>query len=303
VNVDKPCDPVTLEVLQANVQLLAENERLEVERQRLIDLDQMKTEFLARVSHDLRTPLNSIIGFSDLMSSDVGGRLNKKHAEFVAAINRNGHVLLALINELLDLSSIESGHLQLRKEWVVLQTIADDLRAATEPVLSSSQIEAKWPDAARLAGKTAWLDRRRILQVLTNLVDNARKFSRPGDRVEITMDSTPERAAFSVGDTGPGIAPEERERIFRPYYQRPSGSMQAGSGVGLGLAIVKGIVDRHGGRIDLESDIGKGCRFTVIIPNQDCPPGAGPAPGPGSASSPFHAPSPARLGPTTGSEA
>jgi signal transduction histidine kinase len=263
-SVTKSCDPVTLDVLQANVRLLAENERLEHERRHLLELDQVKSEFLARVSHDLRTPLNSIIGFSDLMVAEVGGRMNKKHAEFVAAINRNGHVLLALINEILDLSSIESGHLQLRKEAVPLQVLVDDLRAATEPVLAAAQLEVRWPDPAAVAGKTALVDRRRMLQVLVNLVDNARKFSRPGGSVTVEMDCTGSEAWFAVADTGPGVAPEERERIFKPFYQRISGGLQ--SGVGLGLAIVKGIVDCHGGRIDLDSDIGKGCRFRVVIP-------------------------------------
>jgi signal transduction histidine kinase len=264
VRVSQPCDPVTLDVLQANVALLAENERLELERRRLLELDSMKSDFLARVSHDLRTPLNSIIGFSDLMIAEVGGRMNKKHGEFISAINRNGHALLALINEILDLSSIESGHLQLRREAVPLLSVVEDLRAATEPVLAAAQLDVLWPTAVQLERKTAFIDRRRILQLLTNLVDNARKFSRAGGRVTIEMDAGPAEAWFAVADTGPGIAPEDREQIFRPYYQRSAGYSQ--SGVGLGLAIVKGIVDCHGGRIELDSDIGKGCRFRVVIP-------------------------------------
>ncbi len=266
-SVSKPCDPVTLDVLQANVQLLAENERLEHERKRLIELDQMRTEFLARISHDLRTPLNSIIGFSDLMVAEVGGRMNKKHAEFVDAINRNGHTLLALINEILDLSSIESGHLQLRREQVTLQAVADDLRVATEPVLAAAQVSVNWPDAKSIAGKSAWVDRRRILQALTNLVDNARKFTRSGGTVSVDMDTGADETRFTVSDTGPGIPPEDRERIFRPYYQRSSAMSGGGAGVGLGLAIVKGIADRHGGRIELDSDIGKGARFSVVVPS------------------------------------
>jgi signal transduction histidine kinase len=270
--VNQVCDPVTLDVLQANIRLLAENERLAGERRRLLELDRMKTEFLARVSHDLRTPLNSIIGFSDLMAAEVGGRLNKKHNEFVAAINRNGHALLAMINDLLDLSSLESGQVQLRQEQVPLCALADDLRAATEPVLASAQVEVEWPDGAQLAGKTARLDRRRMLQALTNLLDNARKFTRPGGRVIVAMDRAADGAWFSVADTGPGIAPEDHQRIFQPFFQRSSGFVQGGgAGVGLGLAIVKGIVDRHGGTIELDSAIGKGCRFRIVIPQTETP--------------------------------
>ena len=103
-------DPETaaLEILQANVRLLADREKLERERLRLIELDRLKTEFLARISHDLRTPLNSIIGFSELILGNTGGKMNRKHAEFIAAINRNGHALLAMINDLLDLSTLDS---------------------------------------------------------------------------------------------------------------------------------------------------------------------------------------------------
>ena len=263
---NKACDPVTLDVLQANVQLLAANERLEHERRHLLALDQLKTEFLARISHDLRTPLNSIIGFSDLMTAEVGGRMNKKHAEFVSAINRNGHALLALINELLDLSSIESGQIKLRCEEVPLQALLDDLRAATEPLLVAAQVEPVWPLHGTLAGKSAFIDRRRMAQVLTNLVDNARKFTPPGGRVSIEMDSDARQTVLVVTDSGPGVPPDERERIFRPYYQRHGGFAQAGTGVGLGLAIVRGIVDRHGGHVELDSDIGKGCRFCITLP-------------------------------------
>ncbi len=267
-------DSVTFDVLQANVELLAENERLELERRRLLELDQLKTEFLARVSHDLRTPLNSIIGFSDLISGEVGGRMNKKHAEFIAAINRNGHALLAMINELLDLSSLESGHVHLRQEPVSLQTLLDDLKAATAPVLESAGIAVQWPEANALTGKTAMVDRRRIVQVLVNLVDNARKFTPRGGTVSVAMDSDAQEIRLMVADTGPGIPASECDRIFAPYYQRPtnSGLGSVSHGVGLGLAIVKSIVEHHGGRITLDSGIGKGCRFRITLPNHPAGP-------------------------------
>lgn len=268
-SVNRVCDPVTLEVLQANVQLLAANERLEHERQRLLDLDRMKTEFLARISHDLRTPLNSIIGFSDLIIAEIGGRANKKHSEFIAAIHRNGHALLALINELLDLSSLESGQVQLRRERVSLVTVLEDLVAATGPVLSAAKIEVRWPDPAALAGQTALIDRRRVVQALVNLIDNARKYTPAGGMVRVDMTSDADEASLLVADTGPGIPPGERERIFLPYYQRNQAfTPNAGGGVGLGLAIVKSIVDGHGGRLELDSDIGKGCRFHLHLPQR-----------------------------------
>jgi signal transduction histidine kinase len=262
-------DALTLDMLQANVELLAENERLDLERKRLVELDQMKTEFLARLSHDLRTPLNSIIGFSDLISGDVGGKLNKKHAEFVAAINRNGHTLLSMINELLDLSSLETGHVHLRLETLPMQTLLDDVKAATEPVLVQAGITVKWPEENRLVGCNAVVDRRRMMQVLVNLVDNARKFTPRGGTITVGMSCTSDHAHFVIRDSGPGIPPSEQDRIFKPYYQRPSTvAASANSGVGLGLAIVRSIVQHHGGHIRLDSDIGKGCCFTVSIPHR-----------------------------------
>ncbi len=175
-------DPETaaIEVLQANVRLLADREALEAERRRLLELDRLKTEFLARISHDLRTPLNSIIGFSDLIINGVGGKMNRKHAEFIAAINRNGHALLAMINDLLDLSTIDSRQMVLKRAASVpLEELLSDLRAATEPVLGLASLHVEWPQQADLKGKSAWVDRRRLLRVLVNLVDNARKVTPP----------------------------------------------------------------------------------------------------------------------------
>jgi signal transduction histidine kinase len=263
-------DSVALDVLQANVELLAEKERLELERIRLLELDRLKTEFLGRVSHDLRTPLNSIIGFSDLIMAGVGGKMNRKHAEFISAINRNGHALLGLINDLLDLSTIDARKMTLKRALVPLQTILDDLRAATEPVIASANLTVSWPGAAGLIGKNAFVDRRRIAQVLVNLVDNARKFTPPGGEVSVAMDADEDTAVFTVRDSGPGIPPEERERIFHPYYQRSQSTLGSRvDGVGLGLVIVKAIVDLHQGRIVLDGDAGKGCMFQVVLPQKE----------------------------------
>ncbi len=259
-------DPIALEVLQGNVQLLAEKERLELERLRLIELDRLKSEFLARVSHDLRTPLSSIIGFSDLMLTGEGGKLNKKHLDCVQAISRNGHQLLALINELLDLSSLESGQLKIRLAEVPLADLLADLRAATEPVLRAAQLQVGWQSVAALDGKHALVDRRRILQVLVNLVDNARKFTPAGGHVAVTLDADVREFRATVADSGPGIPEIERDRLFRSFTHTGPGPIR-GEGVGLGLAIVKAIVDQHGGSITVGGGItGTGCTFRVRIP-------------------------------------
>ncbi len=266
---------MTLDVLQANVHLLAEKERLESERQHLLELDRTRTEFLARISHDLRTPLSSIIGFSDLILTGEAGKLNKRHLDFIQAINRNGHQLLALINDLLDLTTLEARRITVRREPVQLSEMLADLRAATEPVLQQAGLRATWTETAAVRGMVANVDRRRMLQVLTNLVDNARKFTPTGGRVEVSLWADGDEARFAVADTGPGIPEEARSAIFRPYSQRGSAPIR-GEGVGLGLAIVKAIIDLHSGSIVLGDgpEIGTGCTFRIRIPQQDQAPAA-----------------------------
>lgn len=250
---------VTIDVLQANVALLAEKERLEDERRRLLDLDRMRTEFLARVSHDLRTPLSSIIGFSELLLAEAG-HVDARQVECLEAINRNGHALLAMITDLLDLSTLESGLLHLRCAAVPLTELVTDLRAATAPVLAAAGLEVTWPDPE--PGAQAWCDRRRLLQALVNLVDNARKFTPRGGTLRLAAELVPAGVRFEVADSGPGIPESERERLFRPY----AGGSGRTAGHGLGLAIVRAVVDRHAGRLEVLSAPGRGCTIAIVLP-------------------------------------
>jgi signal transduction histidine kinase len=257
----KDLRPITLDVLEGNIALLAEKERLERDKQRLQELDRLKNEFLARVSHDLRTPLNSIIGFSELLTQEVAGKLNKKQADFIAAINRNGYTLLSLINDLLDLASIESGQLNVRREPVPLQGIVDDVRAATEPQLAKHKVT--WPAPEAIAGKTVNVDRRRVTQAVMNLVDNSRKFTEPGGTIDISAGVDRDRCWFTVADNGLGIPEEDQGQLFKSFFQR-QGPKQKNGGVGLGLAIVRGIAELHQGKAELVSSApGRGTRFSV----------------------------------------
>lgn len=255
-----------MEVLQGSLDLLAEKERLETERQRLIDVDRMKSAFLARVSHDLRTPLSSIIGFSDLLHSGAEGRLNKRQLELVEAIARNGRTLLTQINDLLDLSTIESGQFTLRREAVEVDAVVADVVAAVSPLMTEARLIVSWPDPVDIAGRSVRIDRRRVVQALINLMDNARKFTPAGGRVALRIPPASRTGApvrFIVEDSGLGIPPEDHEKVFKPFFQR---SGTSNDGVGLGLAIVKGIAELHGGRIDLWSETGRGARFTMTLP-------------------------------------
>ena len=261
----------TLDVLQANVSLLAEKERLEQQIARLVAVDQLRTEFIARLSHDLRTPLSSILGFSELVLADsrsLARDRERQVKECVEAIHRNGQQMLAMISELLDLTTIESGTLRLHVEDIPLTTLAEDLRAATAPVLDRAVITVSWPDPGRMAGRSLRGDRRRVVQALTNLVDNARKFTPPGGQVRIDLGTEGSEVVMTVSDSGPGIPPEARETLFKPYAKhspRPQGH-------GLGLAIVKAIVDRHHGRLIVGESAGRqglgGCQITIRLPGQ-----------------------------------
>jgi signal transduction histidine kinase len=226
--------------------------------------DGERSQFLAKLTHDLRTPLSSIIGFSDLLTAGIDGRLNKRQLELVQAIARNGHHLLGMINDLLDLSTMEAGQITLRREDVALQTLLDDVRAATQPLLDNAQVQMTWPMVAD--GDVGWFDRRRIAQVLINLIENARKHSPPGGKVAVAMAIQGGVVHIEVADNGPGIPEDEHTRVFRPFYRRGVPSGGADHGVGLGLAIVKGIIDQHGGTVNLTSGIGRGCRVAIALP-------------------------------------
>ncbi len=266
-NPPTPPDAVTLDVLQANVALLAEKERLEQERSRLIELNRVRTEFLARVSHDLRTPLNSIIGFSDLLLAGDGGRLPRKSLDYLNAIHRNGHALVGLINDLLDLSSMELGRITIRRQPFDLGEFLADVRAATDPIISRSSVQITWPDVRRLSGQSVIADRRRLLQVMTNLLDNARKFTTAGGRVSVVIEPRPHELHLVVSDNGPGVPEQLRQAIFQPLSSTTTPRHES---TGLGLAIVKAIVDQHQGTITVErGPDGRGCSVLIHIPTQE----------------------------------
>ncbi len=261
----------TLDILQANIQLQAEKQQLEGERQQLLEAENERTEFIARVSHDLRTPLSSIIGFSDLILTGEGAKLSRRHLDYIEAIHRNGHQLLALINDMLDLSTLEARRMTIRRQEVSLTELLADLRAATEPLLLQAGLLVAWPAPAAVAKLSANIDRRRVLQVLVNLVDNARKFTPRGGQVTVGLLADAHDLCCTISDSGPGIPDSERSNVFKPYAQR--GDVPSHDGVGLGLAIVKAIIDLHGGTIVVSDGpahvapvAGRGCTFTVRIP-------------------------------------
>jgi signal transduction histidine kinase len=223
----------------------------------------VKSAFLASMSHELRTPLNAVLNFSQFVSSGMLGPVNDEQIAMLEKITFSGKHLLSLINDVLDISKIEAGSLRLFVEEDVdlvpeAEAAADTGRALLEEKPVKLQLEVA-PDLPHILA-----DKRRVRQILLNLVANACKFTESGS-VTISLRSEDQEVHFSVKDTGPGIAPEDRETIFEAFRQTKIGMTQ-GSGTGLGLTISKRLAEAHGGRLWLESEVGVGSTFHVVLP-------------------------------------
>jgi signal transduction histidine kinase len=223
-----------------------------------------KSEFLANMSHELRTPLNSVIGFSEVLRDQMFGELNAKQAQYVEVILSSGRHLLSLINDVLDLSKIEAGRLELETAHFDLATALQDTitlvsdRAARHGISLSLSVDGD------IGAITA--DERKVKQVLLNLLSNGIKFTPEGGRVEVTAARSDGQVEIAVSDTGIGIAPEDQEVIFEEFRQVGSDYARKREGTGLGLTLAKRFVGLHGGRIWVASEVGKGSTFTFTIP-------------------------------------
>lgn len=224
-----------------------------------------KSQFLANMSHELRTPLNAVMGFSEMLADGLYGQLPEKAVTTLARIQANGKHLLGLINDVLDLSKIEAGQLQLAIESYSPAQIVKSAGAAAEPLARAKNLALNMVIAEDMP--LGMGDERRLTQVLLNLVGNAVKFTDQGS-VEITARAINGSFEFTVRDTGPGIAPEYQSRIFEEFQQVDDSSTRKKGGTGLGLAISKRIVEMHGGTIGVESTVGVGSEFKVTIPVQ-----------------------------------
>jgi len=225
-----------------------------------LNFERERSDFLAALSHELRTPLNVILGFADVLLSEVDGPLSPEARENLLVVRQSGAHLRSLINDILDLSALETGRLNLQLKKTNLWNIAAD-------VVRESRLAAEGKDLSiELSGAAveAVADQLRVRQVLGNLVSNAIKFTSRGG-VHVTVGQIDDHAALTVADSGPGIAKEEQAAVFEEYRQ--SGDWQSrGAGSGLGLAITRRLVRMHGGRIELDSRLGEGSRFTVLLP-------------------------------------
>jgi PAS domain S-box-containing protein len=238
-----------------------ESRNREVER-----ANQLKSEFLASMSHELRTPLHTIIGFAELLAEELEGPLNQKQQRFMNHIHTDSIHLLALINDILDISKIESGRLGLRRETFDIAGALEEILASVRPQAAAKSIAI---ETSISLPATIFADRLRVKQVLFNLLSNALKFTPAGGRVRIEAAQRDGLIEISVSDTGIGIAKEQHDAVFDKFYQVGSTTKGVREGTGLGLAITKALVEEHGGSIGLESEPGKGSRFTFTIPLEE----------------------------------
>ena len=233
--------------------------------EKLREVDRLKTDFLARMSHELRTPLNSIIGFADVLLMGIDGDLTERMIEDLQLIRSGGYHLRDIIGDILDMSKIEAGRLELIYEEFDVRRVASELMATATPLAEQKGLSLRLDIAENLEPLVA--DRTRIRQVLWNIIGNAIKFT---DHGSITVAVKPENGdvRFSVIDTGIGIRPENLTRIFDHFSQIDPGRRESISGTGLGLSISKSLVELHGGRIWVESEAGRGSTFQFTIPTQ-----------------------------------
>jgi signal transduction histidine kinase len=223
-----------------------------------------KSQFLANMSHELRTPLNAIIGFSEVLHERMFGELNAKQAEYVQDIYTSGRHLLALINDILDLAKIDSGHVELERSRFDLRLAIDNAVTLVRERAQRHGIALE-VDAADGLGEIH-ADERKVKQILLNLLSNALKFTPDGGRVAVAAKRADGAAEISVADTGIGIAAADQELIFEEFRQAQTKPGQAREGTGLGLALTRKFVEMHGGRISVESEPGKGATFTFTLP-------------------------------------
>jgi PAS domain S-box-containing protein len=233
--------------------------------QRLKELDQMKSAFVSNVSHELRTPLTAIKASADNMLDRLLGDLNEKQVGYLTRIKSNTDRLARLINDLLDLSTIEAGKINLRLMNLPLVALVREATESLRPVATEKLIHLRVVSADPRA--IAWADRDKVIQVLMNLIGNALKFTPLRGKVTVAVTrNDPAWMQISVADSGPGIPVEEVNNVFGRFYQIDQAGKQKTQGTGLGLAISKALVEMHGGKIWVESELGKGSAFCFTLP-------------------------------------
>ena len=241
------------------------NEEIKTANEKLKELDRLKSSFVSNVSHELRTPLTAIESLADNLLDGVTGPLTTKQSSYMIGIKESTERLERLINDLLDLSVIEAGKSGLKPTSFSMTSLLHEVTDTLKPMAEEKQISLQ---IASTNGRSrVWADRDKVTQVLTNLIGNAVKFT--PNLGKVTMTVGPAENAWlciSIADTGPGIPPEEASKIFDEFYQMSRPGREKSKGVGLGLAISKKLVEMHGGKITVDSIVGRGSNFSFTLP-------------------------------------
>jgi len=256
---------LNLSLEQRTRDLAVINSELEVRNLEVEKANRLKSNFLATMSHELRTPLNAIVGFADLLARQTAGPLNQKQDRFVRHIKESSRHLLALINDILDLSKIEAGRLDLKFESFSLSSAADEVLSTLRPLAAAKELDLTTHLSHDL---TLHADRVRVKQILYNLLSNAIKFTPAKGSVRLVAESNEAVVHILVIDTGVGIPPEEHEAIFETFHRHLTPTQEVCEGTGLGLSITRLLVEQHGGTLWVESEPGKGSEFHLTLPKR-----------------------------------
>jgi len=255
--------PVSYALVSSRFDLRKTRDELAAARDVAVNADKTKTLFFSNMTHELRTPLSAIIGFSEMLGSDM---FASKRVEYARLIHSSGTHLLSLVNDLLDLSRIEDGKLDLKDETLDIEDIIDECVETVATRARSRDVRLTKAVAAALPPVRA--DQRAVKQILLNLLTNAIKFSHAGSVVEIFARADANGLAFGVRDEGIGIAEQDQARVFERFGQVRQDILGVEKGTGLGLPIVKGLVEAQGGSIGLASRLGIGTCITVTLPGE-----------------------------------
>ena len=258
---------------QQNQELERQREQIQRKNLQLAEVSRLKSEFLATMSHELRTPLNAIIGFSQILIRQGRGKsdtpsvpVSQRHHDMVQRILSNGQHLLALINDILDLSKIEAGRLDLRLEKVNLNELISTTVASLQSLATQKQLEVKID--VSLDNPIVTNDFNRLRQVIINLLSNAIKFTEQGYVCISAQESGADQLTITVEDTGIGIVPEQLSQIFDAFHQSDQSVSRKHKGTGLGLAITSLLLEMMHGSVEVESELGQGSRFIITLPRQ-----------------------------------
>src|SRR5690606_13536065 len=258
-------EQLSRELADTNRGVVALYAELDARAEQLRHASEMKSRFLSSVSHEFRTPLNSIMALCALLLEGVDGELSSEQRRQIGYLRKSAHELLELVDDLLDLAKVEAGKVEVRSVQFTVRDLFGALRGALKPLRGSGEVDLVFEPADDLPPMCT--DERKVSQVLRNLISNALKFTERGEvRVSARYDAQRRRMTFVVTDTGIGIAPENRERIFEEFSQVEGALQKRSAGTGLGLSVSRRLAELLGGEVWLDSELGRGSQFYLTVP-------------------------------------